>query len=198
MSNEQQNRAAFYGRIYNRLYRLGYHRGRDYSHAKELSKSAMAELKPTSMLDVGCSTGWTLEYFSQQGVQAVGVDISEVAVKSAQKLGRDARVASATDLPFGDRAFDLVLSTDCLEHMRPEDAPRAVAEMTRVAKRWIAVKINPRQDRNKWWKFLAGTHLHLTCVPVETWLGWFREHGFEVLRADEPREEYLLQRVAGA
>ena len=24
------------------------------------------------------------------------------------------------------------------------------------------------------------------------------EHGFEVLRADEPREEYLLQRVAGA
>jgi SAM-dependent methyltransferase len=186
----------FYSRIYDRLYRLGYHRHDDYSHAKKLVEQITQHWNPQSVLDVGCSIGWTLDYFSKRNVHAVGVDVSKVAIAKAQRLGRDARLASAHSLPFHDRAFDVVLSTDCLEHLRPEDAPQAVREICRVARLGIAIKINPRQDRNRLWKWIAGTPLHLTCVPVETWLCWFALEGFNVLVRDDTREEYLLQRTS--
>lgn len=183
-----------YGRVYDRLYRLGYHRKSDYSHAKVLSAAAQRRWQPKDVLDVGCSLGWTLEYFGSHGARAVGVDISQVAVRRCRALGRDARVASAACLPFNDREFDLVISTDCLEHLTPADAPRAVREMARVSRRAIGVKVNPRPDRNRWWRFLAAGPLHLTCVPVETWLGWFAAEGFSLVDSDDAREEYLLER----
>ena len=189
--------SGFYGRLYDRLHARGYHRGPDYSHAKVLAERLIADHHPTSLLDVGCAQGWTVEHFSMLGVPSVGVDVSSVAVQRGRRIGRDLRLASAVDLPFADRQFDVVLSTDCLEHMRPEDAPLAVAEMARVSARLVAVKVNPREDRNRWWKWMAGTPLHLTCEPVEWWLARFAEHGFHVIHADDPREEYILERRGG-
>lgn len=186
-----------YRRVYDRLYRLGYHARRDKSHAKILSRLALEHWHPGSVLDVGCSLGWTLEYFSSQGISAVGVDISEVAVRRARQLGRDARLACASCLPFSDASFDVVLSSDCLEHLDEDDARRAVAEMVRVARRGIAVKINPRLDRDRLWKLLAGSPLHLTLQPVEQWLGWFRAEGWSVAHADAEREEFLLEPADG-
>lgn len=193
-NSEARADVGMYGRMYDRLYRLGYHRKSDYSHAKVLSAAAQRRWQPASVLDVGCSLGWTLEYFGKHGARAVGVDVSEVVVRRSRKLGRDARVASAASLPFGDGEFDLVISTDCLEHLTPADAPRAVGEMARVSRRAIAIKVNPRPDRNRIWRFLAASPLHLTCVPVQTWLGWFADEGFVVVEADDAREEYLLER----
>lgn len=195
MSISDSAAVGVYSRVYDRLYRFGYHSKPEYSHAKVLSAAAMRRWAPASVLDVGCSLGWTLEYFSMHGARAVGVDVSEVAVRKARRLGRDARLASACSLPFGDGAFDLVLSTDCLEHLRPEHAERAVAEISRVAGVGVAIKVNPRPDRNRWWRWVAGTPLHLTCVPVRTWLGWFERHGLRVVEADDAREEYLLERA---
>lgn len=186
--------ACFYGRLYDKLYSLGYHRKTEYSHAKVLSRMVLERWRPESVLDVGCSLGWTVEFFGMHGVRAVGVDVSRVAVQRGRRMGRDVRVGSAAALPFEDGAFDVVLSTDCLEHLRPEDARGSVHELARVARRGVAIKVNPREDRNRLWKFVAGTPLHLTCIPVATWLGWFAEEGFEVEEADEPREEYLLRR----
>jgi SAM-dependent methyltransferase len=185
---------GFYGPIYDRLYRRGYHSNADYSHAQALCQVVNDRFRPASVLDVGCSHGWTMEFFAMRGVRAVGIDASEVAVRRARRLGRDARLASATDLPFDDGAFDLVLSTDCLEHMRPDDAPRAVAEMSRVAVRWIAIKVNPRPDRNRWWRWLAGTPLHLTCEPVANWLERFAREGFDPVHTDHANEQFVLER----
>ncbi len=197
MSNVATVANGFYGRLYDRLHARGYHRGPDYSHAKVLATRLLEAHHPTSVLDVGCAQGWSVEWFAMHGIDARGIDVSSVAVRRARRLGRDVRLASATDLPFEDRAFDVVLSTDCLEHMRPEDAPRAVAEMARVAGRLIAIKVNPRPDRNRWWRWVAGTSLHLTCEPVEWWFARFAEHGFAVIESDDPREEYILERRSG-
>ncbi|MFO0493104.1 MAG: PDDEXK nuclease domain-containing protein, partial [bacterium] len=167
-----------YSRMYDRLYRFGYHRKSDYSHAKQLSVAAYNRCQPASVLDVGCSLGWTLEFFGSKGARAVGVDVSQIAVNRCRKLGRDARVASASQLPFQDGEFELVISTDCLEHLTPTDALLAVREMARVSRKGIAIKVNPRPDRNRWWRFIAGSPLHLTCIPVATWLDRFADAGF--------------------
>lgn len=186
---------AFYSGLYDKLYRRGYHKDPDYSHAKALCEFAYAELKPRSVLDVGCSLGWSVEFFAKRGIQSCGIDVSETAITKGRRLGRDCRLGSATAIPFADRSIDLIVCTDCLEHMRPEDVDTAVNELTRVADKWLALKINPRRDRNKWWKFVGQSDLHLALMPIDQWISKFKARGFEVLKLDADREEMVLKRA---
>lgn len=62
----------------------------------------------------------------------------------------------------------------------------------RVARRGIALKVNPRKDRDRLWKVIAGTSLHLTVQPVANWLEWFDAAGWSVFEGDDAREEYML------
>lgn len=195
LANQKDTR-SFYGGIYNRLYRFGYHNKKDYSHAVSLCGKLLTNYRDRfeSALDIGCSYGWAVRHLGEQGIRSAGVDVAEKAINRGVKQGLDLRVASATGLPFEDGAFDLVMSTDCFEHLRPEDVDAAVAEACRVARTTLAFKINPRVDRNGTWKLLAGTPLHLTTEPLEWWIGKFESHGCRVLDFDGQNEEFILAR----
>jgi len=184
----------FYRRVYGRLYALGYHTKEEYSHAKGLTERLFEAYADRfgSALDIGCSVGWAVRNFRDRGVRAAGIDVAPKVVNKGVANGLDLRVASATDLPFDDDAFDLVISTDCFEHLRPEDVDRSVDEACRVARTTLALKINPRVDRNKWWKLLAGTALHQTTEPVSWWIGHFERRGCRVLEINETDEEFIL------
>jgi SAM-dependent methyltransferase len=58
------------------------------------------------------------------------VDVSERAVARLRKAGARADTATILDLPFANRAFDLVCAMDIIEHV--EDDVRALSELTRV------------------------------------------------------------------
>src|SRR5262245_55869415 len=83
-------------------------------------------------LDVGCGTGErTGELVKSAGVEYVGVDISDNAVREAQRRGVDARkIDDAASLPFDDNSFDAVICIEVLEHLF--EPQRAVDEMRRV------------------------------------------------------------------
>jgi len=83
------------------------------------------------ILDAGCGTGGNLAEFGRLG-PAAGVDPSEVAVALCRQRGLDGVVrAGIEDMPFDAGAFDLLMATDVLEHVR--DDARAAAELRRVA-----------------------------------------------------------------
>ena len=44
---------------------------------------------------------------------------------------------SVLELPFENAAFQTVVSTDCMEHLAPEDIPKALQEIHRVASRYV-------------------------------------------------------------
>jgi SAM-dependent methyltransferase len=182
-----------YARTYERLYRLGYHGKRDYSHAKNIcERVASGAIAATSALDVGCSTGWAVRRLGELGLRASGVDVAATAVKKGRSTGLDLHEGSATKLPFDDGAYELVLSTDCFEHLHPEDVAAAVSEAVRVSSRWLAFKINPRRDRNRWWRFVAGSPLHLTTQPMEWWVEQFEARGAHLVELDRGEEEIIL------
>jgi SAM-dependent methyltransferase len=186
----------FYSRIYGRLYKLGYHNKRDYSHSKSLCTKLLSDYRDRfeSALDIGCSTGWAVEHLKGQGIRAAGVDVAAKPIAEGQAKGLDVQLASAAALPFEDDSFDLVMSTDCFEHLRPEDVEASINEACRVAKRIMAFKVNPRVDRIKWWKMMAGTRLHLTTNPVSWWIEEFEKRGCTVLDLDPANEEFILSR----
>jgi SAM-dependent methyltransferase len=84
------------------------------------------------ILDVGCGTGTTLGYLSPYG-RGVGVDIARSALEYTRRRGIGRVVQSAaSNLAFGDDAFDLICALDILEHV--DDDSRALRECYRTCK----------------------------------------------------------------
>lgn len=183
---------AFYSSLYDRLYRWGYHKDTGYSHSRPLCDRLLDRCAFDSVLDIGCSHGWAVEYLASKGKHAVGIDVSTTAVKAGQRLGRNIRLGSATAIPLPDASVDAVISTDCFEHLRPQDVDKAIDETLRVARRFIALKVNPRADRNGWWKLIAGTNLHLTLMPIRIWTQQYTLRGCSMITLDEAAEEFIV------
>lgn len=88
----------------------------------------------TDVLEVGCGNGKTLAALRSLGCNVVGVDFSEEAVSSCRQLipGVDVRRGDILDLDLDDSSFDAVVLFHVLEHVLPEDMPKAVSEIARV------------------------------------------------------------------
>jgi SAM-dependent methyltransferase len=98
-------------------------------------------LSGASVLDVGCGTGYYLHRLREYGAgECHGVDLAENRIEAARHRypALDWRVASATELPFGDGELDLVTQFTCLSSIVDDDVRLAAArEMRRVAQGWI-------------------------------------------------------------
>lgn len=81
----------------------------------------LAPVPGERILDLGCGDGFLTRKLADLGCQVVGVDASAAQVEAARKLGLDARVADAQNLPF-DSEFDAVFSNATLHWMRDPDA----------------------------------------------------------------------------
>jgi SAM-dependent methyltransferase len=85
------------------------------------------------LLDVSCGAGELVRLAQQRGLEAVGIDISEVVARAAQRrnggMGRFV-VGAGEALPFPNASFDYVTNIGSLEHFL--DPAAGVREMSRV------------------------------------------------------------------
>ena len=101
-------------------------------------------------LDLGCGEGRVTRDLTARGHPAIGVDLSPTLVRMAAEAdpGGDYRVAHASELPFDDDAFDLVVAYNVL--MDVDELGAAIAEAARVlGARRTAVRLRhaPAQRR---------------------------------------------------
>ena len=94
------------------------------------------------ILDVGCGDGAITDRLAEAW-EVTGVDASAAALAHVQTT---AVQAPATALPFDDGAFDLVLSSEMLEHLTDEDYKAALSEMARVTRRYLLLSVPYRED----------------------------------------------------
>lgn len=127
-----------------------------------LARQILATCGPGRVLDVGCGMGMLVQELLKQGVDAYGIDVSSIAVAHCNRFmpGRF-HAASILALPFPDDSFGTLISTDCLEHLAPQDVERALAEMHRVCQRSVFLCVATTPDRDGHW--------HLTIEQRAWW-----------------------------
>lgn len=112
---------------------------------QELPESEVARIETTirlmpkhksasSALDVGCGDGRITNRLESVCPVVVGVDTSKAALRHVKN---ESLMASITALPFGANSFDLVLTTELLEHLPKTHYGKAIEEIKRVASSWI-------------------------------------------------------------
>ena len=102
-----------------------------------------------SLLDVGAGYGVFLDELRKlRGITTVGVDIAEKNMQWGLERGLDLRAASAHQLPFDDRSFDIVVSSECVEHLRFGVYEQALKEIARVAHRWALISVPYDEKRD--------------------------------------------------
>jgi 2-polyprenyl-3-methyl-5-hydroxy-6-metoxy-1,4-benzoquinol methylase len=152
---------------------------------------------PQSLLDVGCGEGVLTHQWAQRlgdERRVVGIDLDDPALhaewakRTAPNL--EYRVMKAENLPFADGEFDAATAIEVLEHV--PDAEHTVAEMARVAKRWVLVSV-PREPlwralnmaRGAYWKDLGNTPGHVNHWSKRSFVALLSRHG-DVVQARSP------------
>jgi len=92
------------------------------------------------VLDVGCGVGWAVHLMLERGAgRGVGIDISPGMVARAAS-GAHFVTASATALPFADRAFSKILSVESIYYYGDLDgALREIRRVTAPGGRFLCV-----------------------------------------------------------
>ncbi len=96
------------------------------------------------VLDIGCGRGEMVIFAAKNSAEAVGIDYSENAIYLANfaKNGQSEeiknrisfKVMDAKKLSFSDSTFDMVILTDVVEHLYPEELKMVFREIRRVLK----------------------------------------------------------------
>jgi ubiquinone/menaquinone biosynthesis C-methylase UbiE len=114
-------------------YRLDYdRRATEFARHRKIHPEVLRELlasgvfgPETRVLDVGCGTGnYAAALTAATNCRISGVDPSQKMLERARDAASWESLArsSAENLPFGDDAFDVVMSTDVIHHIRDRDA----------------------------------------------------------------------------
>jgi ubiquinone/menaquinone biosynthesis C-methylase UbiE len=100
-----------------------------------------------AVMEVGCGTGRFSRRIASLGADLTVLDIGPNLVKAvSEKLSCHGVVGDACKLPFPDESFDLVISSECVEHT--PDPLEAIRQMCRVCRVGGAVCIT---TPNKLW-----------------------------------------------
>lgn len=154
--------------------------GRLFSYAHQMN--AVLEHEPQTVLEIGPGPGMVTA-----ALRAIGVTVTTVDVQP--ELEPDV-VASVTDLPFEDNAFDVSMCCQVLEHLPFDQFLPALKELGRVSQKAVIVslpdarscwKLSGRLPRLKHFSFMISRTRNLRPERIEqSWLksGHYWEIGY--------------------
>ena len=90
-----------------------------------------------SILDAGCGNGAITNHFPKK-YRVVGIDSSSEALKF---VTTDKILCSADNIPVGDRSFDMVFSSELIEHLPADILNGTINEFKRIARKYVFISV---------------------------------------------------------
>lgn len=145
------------------------------------------DLTGKKLLDGGCGTGWFSQVAVQRGAEAYSMDVGDnLLEKVKSKCNSHLVVGSILDIPFEDNFFDVIVSSEVIEHT--PFPMKAVEEFARVLKPGGTIVLT---TPNKLWYFAIYFAQRFKLRPyqgLENWVSPFKlrstfeKHGLVVER----------------
>lgn len=135
----------------------------------------------SSVLDIGCAKGFMLHDFAQliPGITVKGIDISNYAIENAiEDMRPNVQVASAVDLPFPDKSFDVTISVTTIHNLEGDELIKALQEIERVSRKGSFITVDAYRDDTEKERMLAWNLTAKTILHVDEWRTLFKEAGF--------------------
>lgn len=120
---------------YDRWYDTAIGKRYDKLEKQAIDRMLTGVAKGSRVLEVGCGTGHWSRYFSDQGFEVTGIDLSARMIEVAKQKNipnSHFEVADGRNLPFKDRSFDAAVAITALEFAT--DPKRIISEMVRCVK----------------------------------------------------------------
>lgn len=157
-----------------------YIEGRWEKVAKLIAKHYSLPDKP-KILDIGCGKGYFLYDFLKvmPNAEIYGIDISKYAIiNSKPEIRHCLQVGNATNLPWPDNYFDLVVSITTLHNLHAYDLDLALREMERVSKKYKYLCVESYRNELEKANLL---YWQVTCEAFNTpneWKWWFKQTNY--------------------
>jgi SAM-dependent methyltransferase len=108
------------------------------------------------VLEVGCGTGFWLEFLETRGARVTGLDRSRQMLAVARTRGLAATLAqgAAESIPFADRSFDRVIVVNAAHHF--DDLAAFVREAHRVLVpdgELMSIGLDPSRGTDRWYVY---------------------------------------------
>ncbi len=129
------------------------------------------------ILDIGCGKGYLLYDLLKviPNAEIYGIDISSYAIENSKpEIRKNLKIGSATNLPWEDNFFDLVISINTLHCLHSFDLYPALKEMERVGKKNKYLCVESYRNENEKANLL---YWQVTCeafLTPEEWDWWFK------------------------
>jgi len=144
--------------IYDSDYYASTVEGPAVSSAEAISQSILLDLRPNTIVDVGCGTGALLEALRRRGCQVLGLEYSEAALRYCRSRDLDVRKFDLErDTLADDRTFDV-----------EKISGHYVALLARLSSVVVFTAAPPGQ----------GGHDHVNEQPPSYWISKFQALGF--------------------
>ena len=135
-----------------------------------------------SILDVGCGKGFMMHDLKELMPKAsiAGIDISQYAYDNCLKNMKPfMRIGNASELPWPDNSFDLVIAINTLHNLPLEECKQALHEIQRVNKNHSFIVNDAWRNEEEQRGMLAWNLTALTYMHVDDWKKLFKEVGYK-------------------
>ncbi len=141
---------------------------------------------PKSVVDIGCGTGLYLAAFAARDVEVNGYDGSTAAIRKSPVKEKVTLHDLEAYLPAPKR-YDLCLSIEVAEHLRPEAADTFVRTLAGFSDTLVFTAATPGQG--------SADIGHINEQPHEYWIRKFEQQGFAL---DAEETEQIRQEMEAA
>lgn len=153
----------------------------------------LASVEGSNVLEIGCGEGYIQPLVAEHKLgQQYGFDIDYPIVVQARDYYSEAfySVASAENIPFPTKSFDVVLAIEVMEHV--ENPEKMLKEMLRVCRQYVLVSV-PREPiwrilniaRLKYLKTFGNTPGHINHWSTQSFVR-FLENDLQIIQINRP------------